>query len=224
MKIALLGYGQMGQSIADICQEQGHQVVARITSRNRDFSQCKQADVCIDVSSSKAVLDNIRQIHAMKKPLIVGTTGWEEQVDEAKFLVEKNCLPLLFAPNFSIGMHLFQRVLKQACQLFTPFNYSIAALEMHHENKQDKPSGTGKTLEKVLKNSCQTLSIRSGHYPGNHTVFFDAPEDTVEMTHRARNREGFARGALEAALWILTKEKGFFTFDDFMKERVLCNR
>ena len=79
-------------------------------------------------------------------------------------------------------------------------------------------------FEKLFNNSCQTLSIRSGHYPGSHTVFFDAPEDTVEMTHRARNREGFARGALEAALWILTKEEGFFTFDDFMKERVLCNR
>ena len=94
-------------------------------------------------------------------------------------------------------------------ELFSPFNYSIAALEMHHENKKDRPSGTAKTVEKVLKNSCQTVSIRSGHYPGVHKVFFDAPEETIEISHTARTREGFARGALEAAQWLTKKKKVF---------------
>ena len=221
MKVVLLGYGKMGKAIETLCRQLSHEIIGKITSTFRDFSIVERADVCIDFSSSSGVLGNIRMLAPIKKPLIIGTTGWEEGVAEAKLLVDKIRFPLLFAPNFSIGIHLFQKVLKKAHELFLPFNYSIAALEMHHENKKDRPSGTAKTLETVLNNNCKTVSIRSGYYPGVHKVFFDVPEETIEISHTARNREGLARGALEAAQWLTKKEKGFFTFDDFMNERML---
>ena len=114
MKCALLGYGKMGRAIETLCGQLGHEIVGKITSTFRDFSIIECADVCIDFSSPSGVLDNIRMLAPMKKPLIIGTTGWEEGVAEAKSLVEKNHLPLLFAPNFSIGIYLFQKVLKKA--------------------------------------------------------------------------------------------------------------
>jgi 4-hydroxy-tetrahydrodipicolinate reductase len=229
MKIALLGYGKMGQLVEQAAQAKGHQIVARF-SRQLGMAQdrqqdLKQADLAIDFSQAACVLPHLELCLALGKPLIIGTTGWEEQYSFAKEMVAQHKGSCLYAPNFSIGVYLFQQIVAYAASLMQPFkDYDVSGIEYHHRQKLDKPSGTAKALsQNLLKHMPRVQdfsfsSVRCGHIPGTHTLHFDSPVDTLVLTHEARNRQGFAHGAIVAAEWLLNRQ-GFFSIDDMMQDQ-----
>lgn len=195
-------------------------------------------DIAFDFSSSKEICQRILMLAQAQKPLIVGTTGWEKSEKEARQIINEYQSALLYSPNFSLGIALFSRLISAAAELFCPFpQYDLGLLEIHHRQKQDAPSGTAKIIaDKLLqhyseKSLCQHSShsgalpaneihcqaVRIGSFPGTHEVIFDSPEDSISLTHSARNREGFAKGALQAAYWLIDK-KGWHTLDDMIDE------
>jgi 4-hydroxy-tetrahydrodipicolinate reductase len=228
MKLGLIGYGKMGKMIESVAQSMGHAVVACLDSKNADFSLLKEADVCFEFTKASSVLHSVQEVASLKKNLIVGTTGWEEDMPRVFSLVKKRGIGLLYAPNFSIGAALFRLMIRHAAKLIAPFEeYDVSGVEMHHSAKCDCPSGTAKELEKELRAHLPLLqtplfsSVRCGAIPGTHQVLFDSPDDTIELVHRVRNRESFARGALLAAEWIIGK-RGMFTFHDCIEEKWSC--
>lgn len=216
MKIGLIGYGKMGKAVEAAALKKGHAVVACLSSKNLDYLALQEADICIDFSASEAVLPAAQALSQLKKNLVIGTTGWEEHLPLVKRLAENSQMGILFAPNFSIGMFLFKELLQKADQLLGSFD--AVGIEMHHSQKKDLPSGTAKELSKALNRKLAFSSIRSGNMIGTHQILFNSQDDMIELTHRALNREGFARGAVEAAEWLLGKA-GFFTMEDFMREK-----
>jgi 4-hydroxy-tetrahydrodipicolinate reductase len=235
MKIALLGYGKMGVLIEKLANDQGHPIVARFSQSQQKMEDLNQADIAIDFSHPSAVLDHVKLCCHVKKPLVIGTTGWEKELAEVKSLVNAASIGCLAASNFSIGVHLFQAIVREAAALFAsqPL-YDVAAIEYHHNQKVDRPSGTALLLIEEIKrqmpycsSSFQFESVRCGQIPGTHEIIFDSAADTITLTHQARNREGFAQGALLAAAWLLPKQ-GYFILDDFLNATLplrknLCN-
>jgi 4-hydroxy-tetrahydrodipicolinate reductase len=226
MKIALIGYGKMGKMVEQAVLNTGNQIVAKFSrelgmphERQHDFAD---ADAVIDFSVAEAVIPHLELCLALGKPIIIGTTGWEEHLQMAKEKVLKAGGSCLYSPNFSIGVCLFQKIIAYAASLFEPFDeYDVSGFEMHHSKKKDQPSGTAKILTQTLLEQMPRMSEfdftsqRSGHFPGTHTLHFDSPVDTLTFTHAARSREGFAHGALKAAEWLLSRQ-GFFTMDDML--------
>lgn len=226
MKIALLGYGKMGQLIETLALKNNDIIVAKCTTSPDSFlkqiKSIEQADVCIDFSHASCVLENIKACLELEKPIVVGTTGWEKDLPLVKQWVENSNTSCLYAPNFSLGVQLFMKIVSEAARLLNPFSeYDIGAFEAHHKHKADAPSGTAKALFSLLNQSYPTLSpdiftsLRCGSIPGTHTICFDSPADTITLSHAARNREGFASGALRAAEWLQNK-KGFFTLENLI--------
>ncbi len=202
MKIGLLGYGKMGKMVELAAKSRGYAIV-----------DAPQADVFIDFSHPDAVLKHVNVAISQKKPIIIGTTGWGAKIPEVKALVEKSTIGALFSPNFSLGMAIFIKLLEQArASLRT---YELAGVEYHHSQKKDAPSGTAIQIASKLGMKTPFASVRCGTLCGKHEVHFDSPFDTITLTHEAHNREGFAQGAVTAALWILDK-KGWFTLDDML--------
>lgn len=235
LKIALIGYGKMGKLVEQTAHAKGHQIVARfshpLSMLQDDHKQnLAEADLAIDFSQASCVIEHLELCLSLNKPLVIGTTGWEEQLVLAQEIVKKANGSCLYSPNFSIGIYLFQKIAAYAASLFQPFSeYDVGGIESHHRQKLDQPSGTAKALTQNLLHQMPRLqdfhfsSMRCGHFPGTHTLYFDSPVDTLTLTHQARNREGFAEGAVMAAEWLFSR-KGFFTMDDMMKdvERQLC--
>ena len=244
MKIALIGFGNMGKILKRLAEEKGLQVVAIVdpsgkgTCPSIDAKALKDADVCIDFSQPNCAMENLKKIAALKKNIVMGTTGWLANIEEAKKIVEKEKIGFVYASNFSIGVNVFCRILEKSTQVLNNFpEYDVYGIEAHHNKKKDSPSGTAKTIaEKIIANSktkkkavfemldrqilpeeLHFASVRGGSVPGTHSVFFDSTADTIELTHTARSREGFAIGALKAAEWIRGK-KGFYSIDDMMRE------
>lgn len=226
MKIALIGYGKMGRLIAQLAPHRGHEIIAIVSRSTKDtdsqLNHLHEADILIDFSHPEAVLNHLHQSIALKKPLVIGTTGWDNQLALVKELVASSSIGCLYAPNFSIGVHLFKKIVSYATQLIAPFaEYDLSGIEYHHKQKLDAPSGTAKALSSTIMEHLPHLkdfqfsSVRCGHIPGTHTLHLDSPVDTITLTHQARNREGFAHGALTAAEWLKNK-KGFFTLDDLI--------
>jgi 4-hydroxy-tetrahydrodipicolinate reductase len=157
-------------------------------------------------------------------PLVIGTTGWEEQLPAAKALTSQHPnFGCLFSPNFSIGVYLYKQIVAHAAMLMQPFDsYDACGIECHHRHKIDSPSGTAKALTQTIKNTMPRLqsfnftSIRCGELPGTHSILFDSLFDTITLTHEARSRQGFAQGALLAAEW-LAGRRGFFSYDEMMQ-------
>ena len=234
MKIALIGYGKMGQLIEQLATANEHVITARFSrhlgtlqDRLQDFAQ---ADIAIDCSHPSVVLNHLNICLSLGKPIVIGTTGWEEELTTAQNLVEQAKGSCLYAPNFSIGAYLFQQIIAYAAAIFQPFNdYDVSGIEYHHRQKLDQPSGTAKFLSRKILHQMPRLhsfdfsSIRCGHMPGTHTIHFDSPVDTLTFTHQARNRHGFAQGALIAAEWLLPRQ-GFFTIDNMMEDLTGGNR
>lgn len=228
MKIALLGDGKMNRLIAELALLSGHEITARFSrtcgTLQDNPSKLESAEVAIDFSHSSAVLDHLDSCLSFGKPLVIGTTGWEEHLSLAKQKVKEKQGSCFFAPNFSIGIYLFQKIVSHAAALFQPHaDYDVSGIEYHHQQKRDQPSGTAKALIDQLLQQMPRLktlpfsSVRCGHIPGTHSLLFDSPCDTITLTHEARNRQGFAQGALLAAEWLLTR-KGFFNLDDMMEK------
>lgn len=223
MKIALIGYGKMGRMIEQTALSKGLDVVCVIDINGVERGELRDADVCIEFSQPSAVLENIKLAASANKPIVVGTTGWYKHLDEVRRLVETGDIGFVYGSNFSIGVNLMFKVVEYAANLFKNFpSYDPFIEEAHHKFKQDAPSGTALTLKQRVESeyNCEvpTASTRAGHIPGTHTVGFDSEVDTLAITHTARNRQGFAEGAIVAAQWIANR-KGFYEFSKMFDER-----
>ena len=220
-KLAIVGYGKMGKLIEQFAPEYGFEVALKLDEFNNAGGEALTGanfagiDVAIEFSIPPAVPGNIEGLAALGVPMVVGTTGWLEHVDRAKAAVEKNEGALVWSPNFSIGVNVFLRLVAEAASLLAEEpEYGAWAWEIHHSAKKDAPSGTLLKLVEAMKKGGYTRGIdvgsnRAGAIPGTHEIGFDSAADTITLRHTARSREGFARGALKAAEWILGK-KGFY--------------
>lgn len=224
MKIALIGYGKMGRLIASLVEEQGDEIAAKIDETNvQDIDELlKSADVAIDFSTAEAVRRNVEACLTAGIPLVEGTTGWNDDKDVIRRLIEEQNGAFVFGANFSIGVNLFYRIADFASQLFAKFpEYETFIEEQHHSRKKDAPSGTALKLKEIvsahIKKDFSVSATRAGNIPGTHRVGFDGTADQILLEHFARSREGFASGAILAARWIVGR-KGFYEFTDVMDE------
>jgi len=217
--LAIVGYGKMGRLIDQLAPEYGFTVTARVDV-GRD-EPLDGVDVAVEFSMPGAVAENVAKIAAKRIPVVVGTTGWLEHMAEVKSIVEKNGSALVWSPNFSVGVNIFTRLVTEAARLFqNEKEYGAWAWEIHHITKKDAPSGTLLKLVNDMKaagfnRNIDTSSSRAGAHPGTHEIGFDSAADTITLRHAARSREGFARGALKAAQWIIGR-KGCYEFSDVL--------
>lgn len=241
MKIALVGFGNMGQEVQNLINEAGvHEVVStsfKNPTESLDKDGIGKADVVIDFTSPEIILETIEEITAMGKNMVIGTTGWYDQKGQVKALVEKAGTGLIYGSNFSIGANIFFQVVGFASSLFSKFEgYDVSGFEIHHTGKIDSPSGTAKKIasiimenfpvkkkletgrldRKIEKDELHFASLRVGRNPGYHEVTFDSRADEVKLSHSAHGRRGFAAGALLAAEFIKDK-KGFYSFEEVFK-------
>lgn len=217
MKIALIGHGAMGKLIALQAAEKKHDVGLIINENDANLSAEKLAaklrgkvDVAIDFTIATAVRRNIEACVLAKVPIVEGTTGWQVESEEIRSFVKDSNGALVYGANFSIGVNLFYRVVDLAAELFAKFEeYETFVEEQHHSRKKDAPSGTALKLKEIVAEhftkDFSVASTRAGHIPGTHRVGFDAAADQILVEHAARNREGFASGAILAAEWLVGK-------------------
>ena len=222
-RLAIVGYGKMGQLIEQLAGEYGFAVALKLDEfNNANFEGLTAAnfhsiDVAIDFSIPAAVQRNVEGIAALGVNIVLGTTGWMEHLDAVKRAVESKGIGLVWSPNYSIGVNAFFRVVQEAARLLASQpQYGAWAWEIHHSTKKDAPSGTLHKLVDEMKKAGYSRWIdvsanRAGAHPGTHEIGFDSSADTITLRHTARSREGFARGALHAAQWIAGK-KGFYEF------------
>ena len=231
MKIGLFGYGKMGQLIARLAADQGHEVVATIDDAPTEIPYEKM-DVAIDFSVPEAAFGNIKGCLENGVPIVSGTTGWLEQKPEIEKLCKKKGGAFLYASNFSLGVNLFFKLNQELTRLIdTHKQYRVRMHESHHAEKLDAPSGTAIRLAKDIEaNSRYTgwsmdpkdplmipvRSSREGQVPGTHEIEWESPDDTISIVHTAHNRMGFASGALLAAAWLIGK-KGVFGMQDVLE-------
>lgn len=223
MKLALIGMGQMGQEIERLAPFCGGTVVAKIDPR---FTTCPErgeypvlseqalqnAEVCLDFSHPEAVLQHASWAMDHKKPLVIGTTGWSSCQEAVFQKVEQTQGALLYGSNFSLGVFLFMQLVEKAGGLFGSLEgYDMSGVEYHHHKKKDAPSGTAQWMQKTLeqvscgKRTVPFCSVRCGHLPGTHELLIDGLGETITLSHVARDRAGFAQGALLAAHWLVGK-------------------
>lgn len=228
MKIALIGYGAMGQLVAAQAQKAGDEVGVILSSSDGELSPSELAeklrshDVVIDFSIGEFVPRNIEACLLAGVPVVEGTTGWKNHEPDVKRLVIQHAGALVYGANFSIGVNVFYQIVKNASTLFSRIEgYEPFIEEAHHSRKRDAPSGTALRLrdlmEEQLKVEVPTSSTRAGYIPGTHRVGFDSEADQITLTHTARSRQGFASGALLAARWI-NGRKGVFEFGEVVEE------
>ena len=236
MKIAILGYGKMGQFIEKVAQNRGHNILLKINQHNIDelnIENLKKADVIIDFSTPESAKTNIILSIDANKPIISGTTGWLNDYKEVKDYCIKNNGTFLYASNFSLGVNLFFELNKNLAKLMKKHQqYQINLTEIHHSEKLDAPSGTAISLaEQIIsesdiknkwtlhpKNSNEELKIdaqRKGNITGTHSVNYRSEIDSISIIHEAHSRDGFALGAVIAAEWIISK-KGVFSMHDVL--------
>lgn len=241
MKLALLGYGKMGQIIERFALERGHEVVLKINIDNTDdltTANLSKADVAIDFSAPDAALSNIYACFDANLPVVVGTTGWYGQLQEVKNECLSRNNTLLYGSNFSIGVNLFFHINKVMAKLMNDYPaYEVQVEEIHHTQKLDSPSGTAMTIaegiieqmdrkkewvnelggtqfdEVVKKEQLLIESLRIENVPGTHTVLYSSEVDEIELKHTAHSRAGFALGAVVAAEWLQNKQ-GFYNIAD----------
>ncbi len=248
MRIGIAGYGRMGSIIRETALQAGHEVpviidptavAPEITGRALTAAT-PAVDVIIDFTTPPAVEENIERYCACKVNAVIGTTGWYDRIEAVSARVEKAGTGLIWSGNFSPGVNIFFALVKEAGRIINRFpRYDAFIHEDHHRGKADSPSGTARMLGDLLLDSLdrkgtlvtETLqrhiedhelhisSTRGGAVPGEHRVVFDSAEDTIILEHRARNRRGFAEGAVLAAEWIRGK-RGFFHIDDMMKSMI----
>ena len=223
MRIALIGFGVMGQLVAGQVRQAGDEVGVVFTSKESVLAETLQGhDVAVDFSVGEAVLKNIEACARAKVPLVEGTTGWKQHEAAARQIVSEHSGAMVYGANFSIGVNVFYRIVKHAASLFAAVDgYAPFIEEAHHNRKRDAPSGTALKLRDLMSEhlgpDIPTSSTRAGYIPGTHRVGFDSEADQVLLTHTARSRQGFASGALLAAHWIVGRT-GVFEFGEVMEE------
>ncbi len=243
MQIAILGYGKMGQEIERIAISRKHEVALIIDSIEdweKYGSRLGEADVAIEFSQPDTVLDNIYHCFDANVPVVIGTTGWYEDLEQ----VRKDCIAyehaLFYSTNFSIGVNLFFELNRKLAALMSKWvDYEISIEETHHIHKQDAPSGTAIVLANdIIRNSRRKekwvrkmsenpeelgiQSFRTENVPGTHKVKYESDADSIEIIHTAKSRRGFAVGTLMAAEWIQGK-KGFYEMKDLLSSQILTN-
>lgn len=236
MKIALIGYGKMGKAIEAIAQSRGHQVVARVTRSNAaDLKEGRLngAEIAIEFTNPESAWENVAHCMQYGLPVVCGSTGWNHQLPLAKEKCLASGTAFLQTSNFSIGVNIFFEINKQLASLMNEWpEYDVAVTEVHHTAKKDAPSGTAITIaEQILDNLKRKkhwhkdastdpaifpiFSERIDEVPGTHHVRYASEIDTIEISHTAHSRKGFALGALLAAEYILHR-KGIFTMQDVL--------
>lgn len=225
--LAIVGYGKMGKLIENFAPEYGFDVKLKLDVHNNaafegiTAENFRGIDAAIEFSVPSAVPENVRRISALGVNLVVGATGWLEHLDEVRATVDRAGTGLVWSPNFSVGMQAFFRIVAEAARLMSHEKlYESWAWEIHHSAKNDAPSGTLLKLVDEMKRAgydrkIDVASNRAGAIPGTHEIGFDSSADTITLRHTARSREGFARGALKAAQWVIGKH-GFFEFGEIL--------
>lgn len=212
--LAIVGYGKMGKLIEQFAPEYGFTVALKRDLEPLLAPDFRGIDVAVDFTVPGAVRSNVETVAGFGVNLVIGTTGWTSDADTVKAAVEKNGIGLVWSPNFSVGVSVFFRLVSEAARLLAAHQeYGAWAWEIHHSTKKDAPSGTLLKLVEEMKRAGYTRPIdvgsnRAGMVPGVHEIGFDSSADTITLRHTARSREGFARGALQAAKWVIGK-KGF---------------
>jgi 4-hydroxy-tetrahydrodipicolinate reductase len=247
MEIAIIGYGRMGKEIERLAPQRGHNVRSIIDPavegalfKEITSESLEGVDVAIEFTSPEAAVPNIQKVANLGVHMVVGTTGWSDEVKKGRKIVEDSGIGLVYAPNFSVGINLFYEIVEHASRLFNKIDdYDVFCHEWHHKGKVDSPSGTARKIADAVVSEMNrkeapvyeclnrrrepgelhVSSTRGGWVPGTHEVVFDSEFDSVELTHRARSRGALAAGALQAAEWIAGK-KGFYEFGDFLREKL----
>jgi len=240
LRIALVGYGKMGREVERIALDRGMEITARIDIDSPSVStdEVRKADVAVHFAIPSTVKMHVEELAKLRKPIVVGTTGWTKQAQAIQSIVESEGIGLVHASNFSVGVNIMYRLLREAGSLFDRFaEYDVAVHEVHHKDKLDAPSGTALSIADVLLSTIkrkrevlsgspegkvrpEELQVTSGRYGavvGIHRVTFDSMADSIEIVHTAKNRTGFALGAVVAAEWVKDK-KGMFTFEDVLAD------
>jgi 4-hydroxy-tetrahydrodipicolinate reductase len=251
MKLALFGYGRMGQAVAEMARERGHEITATLDvdtnpgGKGITVEALGGALVAVDFSTADAVVANVKKAAALGVGVVVGTTGWEAHADEVEAAVSKAGTGLLVAPNFSMGMLLFSRLVEVAAHIADGLeDYDVSLREAHHRHKSDHPSGTARRLAEILvrvlerkerweitlpdgksvdPNVLQVAVTRAGEILGVHDVSLEGPDDRILLRHEALSRKGFARGAVLAAEW-LEGRTGIHTLTDLMDDLLSARR
>lgn len=241
IKIALIGYGSMGKEIHKFAQSRGYEVTNIFEMDNPiKLSENYEFDVAIDFSYPEAVINNANIIADLGRNLVIGTTGWYDKTEIIKNIAEQKSVGIIYSSNFALGSNLFCKIVDLASRIINKFDsFDIFINEIHHKNKKDSPSGTALSLaELIIKNidrkktilkdsinrrispeQLHIASLRGGSIIGIHNIFIDSEAETIELTHRAKNRVGFAEGALLAADWIFGK-KGFYNFSELIDDLI----
>ena len=225
MRLLLIGYGRMGKLVERLAPDYGFTVVGHLDDTNNlggvGIPSAPAADVAVEFSVPSAVVENLPRLAARKMDIVIGTTGWNEHEADLKKIAENAGIGVVAAPNFSLGVALFQSLAEQAAKMVAPYpQYGAWIHEIHHSTKKDAPSGTAITLRQGMQragygHNIDMASSRAGSVPGTHTVGFDGPFETITMTHTNRDRAAFAQGALQAAKWVHGK-RGWFTIRDVL--------
>lgn len=240
LRIALIGYGKMGKEVERAAIERGMEITARIDIGTPFLStdDVRRADVAVHFAIPATVQGHVAELARLRKSIVVGTTGWTKQAKDIQAIVESEGIGLVYASNFSVGVNIMYRLLREAGSLFDRFpEYDVSVHEVHHKDKLDAPSGTALSIADVLLSTVrrkrellsgspegkihpEQLQVTSGRYGavvGTHRVTFDSAADSIEIVHTAKNRTGFALGAVIAAEWVKNK-KGMFTFEDVLAD------
>ena len=227
MKLLLVGHGKMGRLVESLAPEFGFDVVGVVDPLSTrhgggpDAAQWDGVDVAVDFTTPEVVRENAPVLARRGVNLVIGTTGWQRDERAVREAVDAGGVGAVVAPNFSTGVVLFEAIVGRAAGLFAPQqDFSAFVHEAHHGAKKDAPSGTALLLKLAMQQAgydrpIDVSSTRAGFIPGTHTIGFDGPAETITLTHTARDRSGFARGALSAARWVVGK-RGWFTMKDVL--------
>ena len=220
LRVLLIGHGRMGRLVEQLAGERGVDIIGHLTRNQASEATLPRADVAIDFSTAEAVVVNAPRLAAQGMSLVIGTTGWQASEAQVRASVEAFPIGVIAAPNFAIGVNAFAAICERAAELlvrghgFAPWIH-----EAHHAAKKDAPSGTAIALQRVIEaaggKSVDVASTRAGYIPGTHMVGFEGGGEGITLTHTARDRTPFARGALEAARWIKGR-RGWFTMRDML--------
>ncbi|MDA9572712.1 4-hydroxy-tetrahydrodipicolinate reductase [Flavobacteriaceae bacterium] len=229
MKIGIIGYGKMGKAVEKIAVQRGHSIAFKTNDFNLNL--INDVDITIEFSTPESAFTNIKKCLDSNVPVVTGTTGWLDDLEDIKNLCDKKNGSFLYASNFSLGANLFFELNKKLSHLMADKNeYKTSIDEIHHVHKVDKPSGTAITLAKDIisdsryrdweldshsKDKISISSIRENEVNGVHKVSYSSENDIISIKHEALNRNGFALGAVISAEWLVNK-KGCFSISDML--------
>jgi len=235
MKIGLIGYGKMGKAIEKMATHQGHKIVFAIGGEKiPNAEELKNADVCVEFTGPESAFDNIKTCIEAGVPVVSGTTGWLDKMDEIEKLCQEKNGAFFYASNFSLGVNIFFTLNKELARIMNQFEqYDVTMEEIHHAQKKDAPSGTAITIlngiteninrknvwhlgQEMIEKSISVSVKRIDPTPGTHSVNYSTNTDSIEIKHTAHSRDGFVLGAITSAQWLIGKT-GVFGMQDLLK-------